>query len=640
MNQNIMQENKVGTGVLAYGYEAVARGALEADVRVVAGFPGTPSSGALQALASVSQENNFHVEWSTNEKVAMEVTWGAAMNGQRALCTVNHLGANVIVDALRFAVNYGVRGGLVLFVGDDIGANTSAIEADTRFTGSAADMPILEPSTRQEALEMARYAFKLSEELGTPVMLRSVNQVMMSRGLVTVGEIERDERPSEFVTSPRRFSLMKPGVIGAVAVHRFLHLNLLEAQKILLNQEYDQFYQQEQASVGLIGCGVCYSLAKEALDRMGLSDQVSLLKLGVLNPLNQELITNFINSVDTVLVLEEGEAYVEQNVQAIAGRLGISKQILGRLTKTIPIGGELLIPDIIRGIENAFTVSGQSIPNPIEIPIALSPLEERTMTLCAGCPHMGTFYGLRKAVEEVSGGKYVAVSDAGCAFMGILSPARTLDSATNMGGAIGLASGAALSGSEVPVIAVVGDGGMLHGGLPALINAVYNKAPIVVLLLDNHTLANTGLQPTANSGQNATGKKAPSVDLAGICREAGVPFITTVNPLHADKTKKAITQALQAPKPAVVVLEEPCMLLRLKEEKAENLAPKKVEVVPELCTSCGDCMKLFCPAIYWEGPHSPENNTLPVILTDICTGCDLCVEVCTYDAIIAKEAIA
>ncbi len=557
MKHNIMQEKKAGTPVLAYGYEAVARGALEAGVRLVAGFPGTPSSGALQALASISQENEVHVEWSTNEKVAMEVAWGAAMNGQRALCTVNHLGANVIVDALRFAVNYGVRGGLVVFVGDDIGANTSAIEADTRFMGAAADMPILEPSNWQEALEMSRYAFSLSEELGTPVMLRSVNQVMMSRGLVTVGKIERENRPSKFVTSPRRFSLMEPGVIGAVAVHRFLHLNLEEAGKILLDQAYDQWDQQDKASVGIVGGGVCYSLAKEALDRMGLVDQVSLLKLGVLNPLNEELITKFVKSFDTILVLEEGEAYLEQKVLALAGRHSLSTAILGRVTNVIPIGGELLIPDIMRGIESAFTASGQTIPNPVEYPITLAPMEERTMTLCAGCPHMGTFYGLREAVEKVSNGKYVAVSDAGCAFMGILSPAKTLDSATNMGGAIGLASGAALSESEVPVIAVVGDGGMLHGGLPALINAVYNQAPIVVLLLDNGTLANTGLQPTANSGQNAAGKDAPRVDLVGLCREAGVPFITTVNPLHANQTIEAIKQALHAPKPAVVFFKNP-----------------------------------------------------------------------------------
>ncbi|HWQ06148.1 MAG TPA: indolepyruvate ferredoxin oxidoreductase subunit alpha, partial [Feifaniaceae bacterium] len=584
----IMKETKPGTGVLAYGYEAVARGALEADVRVVSGYPGTPSSGALAALASVAEEAGIHVEWATNERVAMETAWGAASNGMRAMCTVNHLGTNVIVDALKYTANYGVRGGLVLFAGDDVGANTSAIESDSRVLAESADLPILCPSSAEEARVMTKYAFSLSESLGCPVLVRSVCQLMMQRSLVPVGSIERAHNEPDFAPNPRRVVMFEPGTMPAVTIHRYLHQNLAVAAELLKQQGFDREELQTEAKVGILCCGELRAVVHEAMERCGVS--ASVLQLGVIHPLDESLIAAFAKKIDTLIVAEEGEAFVELRVQALLGKRAIATPVVGRLSGDIPFGGELFTADFEALLRR---VSGLPAADPDESG-AVGYLAERGLTLCAGCAHMGVFYAIRKALEEKNGGRYVAFSDAGCAFMGILTPAKSITSATNMGGAISFASGVAHSGSKVPALALCGDGGFLHGGISALANAVFNQAQIVVLLLDNGTLGNTGLQPTGCTGTNAVGKRVPRIDLEGICRSMGVPFVTSVQPLDVPETMDAILEALDAPKPAVIIAKEPCVLNRLREEKAAHQNKCVAAVDSETCTRCGKCMELYC----------------------------------------------
>jgi indolepyruvate ferredoxin oxidoreductase alpha subunit len=632
---SVIELSSVGSRVLAYGYEAVARGALEADVRLVAGFPGNPASGTLRTLSSSLRERAIHVEYATNEKVAMEVAWGAAMSGQRALCCVNMLGTHVLVDALRWSANIGVRGGLVLLCGDDIGANTSGIESDSRLVGSMADIPVLEPADVQEAKDMAQYAFELSETMSVPVMLRSVNQLMMARSLITIGAQEHHDRTCQFGT-PERDLPTGPGLRRQVLSHRYLHSNLQKTRNALAQRDFDHLERRDGAAVGIIGCGVCYSLAKEALGLLGLSERVSLLKLGVINPLNKELVGRFLQSVAVAIVMEEGEAFVEAGVQALVGEKGYSTKILGRLSETIPFAGELFMPVVESAITHAMDVVGEPLQPHAPSPPLLPPQPGRTPTLCAGCPHIGTFYALRKAIDKI-GGRYLAVADAGCAWMGTLPPAKTFALSTNMGGAIGLASGAALMDPDVHVIAVVGDGALLHGGLMGLVNAYYNQAPVVALVLDNRTLANTGLQPTANSGRDAAGNEAPRVDVAGLCGQVGLPFVEAVNPLHPAETTEAIYRALKGPKPAVVVAVERCTLIRMRDEELQGVIPRKAKLIADNCNACGECMELRCPAICWEGSRDPKGGTRPIILLDTCVGCDLCVRVCTRGAIVIQD---
>lgn len=635
MGFEIMEEYRSGSKVLAYGYEAVARGALEAGVKLVVGYPGTPSTGALEALAAVADSNEIHVEWATSERVAMEMAWGSAMNGQRSMCTVNHLGANVIVDVMKYAVNYGVRGGLVLFVGDDIGANTSALEADSRILADSADMPVLSPSTADEAREMTKYAFELSEELGCPVMVRSVCQLMMGRTLVTVGAIEKSNNEPRFAPSPKRVVMYEKGFIPAVLIHRSMHDNLDKANEILAF--YNKEDMREGAKLGIISCGVSYTLVQDALDKIDARDRVSLLKLGVVNPINENKIGSFMEVVEKVLVIEEGEAFVEQRVLSIIGKRNLNKKVLGRTSKLIPYGGELFVKDIIFAIEIALSNDVEIIKQVEKKSGAVGYLEERNLTPCSGCSHLGVFYALREAMSAVNDGNYVAVSDAGCSFMGILNPANTLNSATNMGGAISFASGVAQSGSKVPVLALVGDGGFMHGSINGLINAVYNQAQIVVIVLDNSTLGNTGLQPTACTGKDATGKQAPRVNIEGLCRQLGVQHVKRVDPYHLVQTTEAIKEAVNGPKPAVIIAEQPCALNRMKDEKARSAALRRAVVVSEACTMCGICKKLNCPAIVQDNYAEVGAKGTFMTRLDICTGCGMCQELCKYNAITMVE---
>jgi indolepyruvate ferredoxin oxidoreductase alpha subunit len=632
----IMVEKTVGATCFAYGYEAVARGALEAGVKVAAGFPGTPSSGALESLASVAQEEGIHVEWATNEKVAYEVAWGASCNGQRAICTMNHLGASVIMDPLKYSVNRGVRGGLVLFVGDDIGANTSAYESDSRILAHSADMPVLTPSSPNEALEMTRYAFELSEELGCPVMLRSVCQLLMTRSLVKVGPIDTTIRESGFKPNPNRVVTYERAVRGVITNHRFIHKTLDKANEILGAKGFYKIENGEGTKLGIVCCGVCYDLVKEALLRIGSDNKIALLKMNVANPMNNDIVGRFISPLDKVLVLEEGEAFIEERILALASQLRKDLEVVGRLSGDIPISGEMFVNDVQSAILKAFfgkDVPEESLPSEGSVPF----LDERPLTLCGGCSHMALFYALRKALQEYNGGKYVAVGDAGCDFMCTMNPTKSLTVNSEMGGAIGMVTGAAFSGSDVPLIAVVGDGSFFHGGLNGLANAIYNQAPVHVIVADNRALANTGLQTTASTGRSASGAPAVKIDIAGLCRAMGAPYVRRIDPYRYADTKEAILDLLNAPKPAVLVAEQECIVNRLRDEKKRNIAHRIARVDSGKCASCRECMDLYCSAIVWPDHKKPDCTGKPSILPNVCTGCGVCQEVCPHHAISIVE---
>ena len=298
-----------------------------------------------------------------------------------------------------------------------------------------------------------------------------------------------------------------------------------------------------------------------------------------------------------------------------------------RISKDIPYGGELFTGDIerllrkvLRG-EDYDPTAGSAQPF----------LSERNLTLCGGCGHMGVFYAIRKTMDTYNGGKYIAFADAGCSFMGILTPAKSITSATNMGGCISFASGAADAGSEVPVLALCGDGGFLHGGFSGLVNAVFNKSNLVILLLDNSTLGNTGLQPTGCTGRNTVGDAVPKVNLEELCRSVGVPYVDSVDPLQLSDTMDAIRKALDAPKPAVIVTRQPCVISRLKAEQKAGLPRRTAVVDAAKCRRCGTCGDLFCSAVV----RSQVDQT--TIRSDLCSACGMCVELCENGAISLVE---
>lgn len=633
MANPIMMEKCPGTSCLAYGYEAVARGALEAGIKLAAGFPGTPGSGALKALASVSTTANIHVEWATNEKVAYEVAWGAAKNGQRAFCSMNHLGVSVLMDPLKLSVNQGIKGGLVLFVGDDIGANTSAYESDSRIPAHSADMPVLTPTTLEEARTLTKYAFELSEALGAPVMLRSVCQLLMTRSLVSVGEIDSTAREIGFKPSPNRKPPYGPLIRLPVVNHRYEHTILERANQLVMDKGLYQIEHLEGAEEGIVCAGVCYSLVQEALSRISTDKKLALLKMNVANPFSEEVVGAFLAPLKKVLVLEEGESFIEERVLALAAKLHKDVVVIGRTSKDIPISGELFVGDVQKLIIKAF-LDGKA-PDGGDVTEGSMPYQgERPLALCGGCGHMSLFSALRKAMQEYNGGKYEAIADAGCAFMCSIPPAKSLTANADMGGSIAMATGAYFSGMDTPLFAITGDGGFFHGGLNGLANAIYNRAQVCIIIADNGTFGNTGLQTTASTGQGASGNEATCVDIASVCRAMGAPYVKKVDPYHFAETKQAILELLEAPKPAVLVAEQACVLNRQKDEARRNIVHPALHVDTAKCNSCGACMELYCSAISWPG-----RTGSPKIHSNICSNCGVCQEVCPQRAIIIDKGV-
>jgi len=579
---------------LLTGNEAIARGAYEAGVAVATGYPGTPSTEILEFLSTLP---GVYVEWSTNEKVALDVAAGASMGGVRALCTMKHVGLNVASDTFLVASYTGVRGGLVVVSADDPGMHSSQNEQDNRLYAKFAAVPLLEPSDSQEAKTFTELAFELSEEFDTPVLLRTTTRISHTRGVVEVGSrrtvpprpFQRD--PAKYVMLPAHARQRRPKVL-----ERVRRLAEVAARPEFLRVEL------RDPSVGVVTAGVCYGLVREVLP------EASVLKLGMSYPLPVEAVREFASRVRRVLVVEELEPFLEEGLRA-AGLPVEGKAYF-------PQQGELT-PELVR---QGFVRAGLLPEQPPTFAGSL-PTAPRPPVLCAGCPHTGPFVALRKLGA-------VACGDIGCYTLGALEPLRAMDSCLAMGSSIGMATGLALAGTAPgPVVAVIGDSTFLHAGLPALVDAVYKRANITVLILDNGTTAMTGGQPHPSAGISIRGEPAPRVDLASLCKAMGVEFVRVVDPYDLGATFVALEEAVRYPGVSVVITNRPCV------EAPVKVRDEPFRVVSERCTACQLCMDLGCPALVWTG-ETYEGRPKVTIRVDACTGCTLCAQVCPADAIV------
>jgi indolepyruvate ferredoxin oxidoreductase alpha subunit len=576
------------------GNEAIARGAWEAGVKVAAAYPGTPSTEILETLATYPAES-VHAQWSTNEKVALDVAIGASFAGRRALAAMKHVGLNVAADAFLSQTYIGVNGGLVLAVCDDPGIHSSQNEQDTRIYGMLATVPILEPSDAQEALDFTRLAFDLSETFDTPVIVRSTTRLSHTRSAVAIGD--RVEPP------PRRF-IEDPAKNVMIPAHaRLRHSAVIERESRLkkyFSEAPINRWEDGGTSFGVITAGTCYSYLREALP------DATVLKLGASWPLPDELLRRYCGSVDRIFVVEELEPVIEQEIRA----LGF--QVEGK--RFFPRSGELS-PELVRA---GFEQAGILAPRPQQIAWTPEPLV-RPPVLCAGCPHISSFMAVRSAGARVAG-------DIGCYTLACLDPLRGMDTTVSMGSSIGNAIGMAKAGETRPVIATIGDSTFLHAGIPSLINAVYNQANITVLLLDNHITAMTGGQQHPGTGKTLRGEDVPRVDYEALIRAIGVEWVRTVDSYDLAAMHHSLRDAINYRGVSVLIANRPCVLDPVK------IKGPSFEVIEEQCSACQSCMNLGCPAITWSGQWFEGRHKVQIDQS-LCIGCTLCAQVCTLDSI-------
>jgi indolepyruvate ferredoxin oxidoreductase alpha subunit len=621
-----------GERIFVLGNEAIARGAIEAGVQVAAAYPGTPSSEIVENLAKVAKEVDMYVEWSTNEKVAFECALGASICGVRALASMKHVGLNVAHDPLMTASHIRTKGGFVVVVADDPWAWSSQNEQDSRYVALQGHIPVLEPSSVQEAKDMVADAFRLSEEFGQMFMVRSVTRIGHGRSDIVLGKISRERRKGSFKKDPSLYVY----VPRTARINKPLMLERLEKiRKAVNTMPHNKLQMADKATLGIIACGLSYSYTMEAVKWLGLEDKVSILKLGTPNPLPEELIIKLLKSVKEILVVEELDPFVELHVKAIAGDQNIAVKVHG---KDVVSGiGELSTRAVTEGIakltKSKLPVDFAALDKLQQEAAPLLPL--RPPALCPGCPHRGSFRAITVAAQRVAKeyGKDVEPiypSDIGCYTLGLNPPLQAVDTTICMGGSFGLANGMARV-IDAPIIAHLGDSTFFHAGIPPLINAVYNKANITMVVLDNSATAMTGFQPHPGTGYTATGDETTALKPEDIARACGVKFVEVVDPHDLKAATATVEKAMRFKGPAVLVFRAPCAMIELRDKKkaGEKVVPYHVDA--DKCNpKCDACIKLLgCPAIIKQGDKA-------VIDAALCTGCSLCAQVCPYNAIVQE----
>ena len=570
---------------LMLGNQAVARGLYEAGVEVVSSYPGTPST-EITEFASGYDKNEMYSEWAPNEKVACETAIGASIAGRRAFCAMKHVGLNVAADPLYTAAYTGVNGGLVIAVADDQGMHSSQNEQDSRNHAKAAKVPMLEPSDSSECKEFTKLAYEISEKFDTPVILRLSTRVAHSQSVVETAD--RVTVRHDYVKNPSKY-IMTPA--NAKPRHVFVEertKKLTEYAETSPLNKIEMFGDE----IGIIANGAAYLYAREAL-----GEKASYLKLGMVNPLPVKLIKDFAAKVKKLYVVEELDDIIETHCR----KIGLS-----------PIGKELFtfigeysqsyLREKILGIKPEFDTLDDVIP-------------VRPPVMCAGCPHRGVFYTLKKLGVFVSG-------DIGCYNLGSAAPLGAMDTTVCMGASVSGLHGfnKAMKGEyEGKAVAVIGDSTFIHSGITGLINIAYNRTNSTVLILDNSITGMTGHQNNPANGKNIYGDPAAAVDLEALCHAVGIDRVTVVDPGDLSETETVIKRELEANEPSVIICRKPCALLKSVKHKP----PFSVD--EDKCKSCKACMKIGCPAISVTGKAKIDDT--------LCVGCGLCTQMCRFGAI-------
>lgn len=570
---------------LMLGNKAVARGLYEAGCKVISSYPGTPSTEITEEAAAY---NEIYCEWAPNEKVALEVAHGATLGGVRAACAMKHVGLNVAADPL-FTISYqGLNAGLVVCVADDPGMHSSQNEQDSRHYAIAAKLPMLEPSDSEESRVFAKKAFEMSEKFNTPVLLKMVTRVAHSQSIVDTEErVEPDRVP--YVKDPAKVMMTLNS--------RNAHIRVEERTKALIeyaeSTELNRVEMGEDTSVGIITDSTSYQYAREVL-----GDKVSILKLGMINPLPEKLIKDFAQKVDKVIVLEELDPIIENHCK----QLGI--KVAGK--DTFPICGEFS-QNLVR------KCLGMKEPEHITIE---ENVPARPPVMCAGCPHRGIFYILKKK-------KCMVYGDIGCYTLGAVAPLNAMDLNVCMG-----ASSSGLHGfnkaigeeAESNSVGVIGDSTFIHSGMTGITDISYNMSNSTVIILDNSITGMTGHQQNPTTGKNLRGEPAGKVDLEALCRALGFNRVRVVDPYDLKAVEEAVTEELAAKEPSIIISRRPCVMIKGTVHKPP------ISVDESKCVGCKQCMSIGCPAIAVKDKKAHIDPTL-------CIGCKVCSQMCKFEAI-------
>jgi indolepyruvate ferredoxin oxidoreductase alpha subunit len=613
------------------GNEAIVRGALEADVKVVAFYPGAPTSEVLDTFSAALGSFDYQMEIATNEKVALEVCAGAAFAGIRSLTAMKSVGTNVASDML-FVLGYtGVKGGLVIVMADDPHAHSSQSEQDGRFFAPNTYIPMLEPSSPQEARDMVKKAFEVSERHRVPVIIRTVTRVNHQSGIVQLDEMSR----SEFKKVKWKKLNEEYTTLGSVA--RQKKLRMLE-RTANIAEEFDRsefnFTKQADSNVGVITSSVSYLHVLESLNMLKLQNEVNILKLGTTYPLPKKTIANFIRNLKKVIVVEELSPYLEKELCAIAKDTNPDLKVFGKKSGNFSEAWEYN-PDIVaKGIASALDLEYGGHETIVEEASRLKEgIPDRYPTFCAGCPHRGTFVALNQAlkIQVAKGQEHYFSNDIGCYSMWIFPPISRGDSSLCMGASVGVANGLSHV-IEERVVAVVGDSTFFHASIPALVNAVHNGNKFMLLVLDNSVTAMTGQQFNPSTEFIAGGRQGKKISIENICRAIGFEFLEIVDSYDVKNNVEVFRKALDYDGLAVVVSRRECALYgdRNKRRRGEKIVPFYVD--KKVCKRPYVCLRTFyCPA------YELDEDRQPRISPELCDGCSVCARLCPLQSVKRTE---
>ncbi len=571
---------------LMLGNEAFARGLYEAGCDFVSSYPGTPSTEITECAAKYQE---IYAEWAPNEKVAMESAFGASLSGRRSFCGMKHVGLNVAADPL-FTISYtGVNAGMIIAVADDAGMHSSQNEQDSRHYAIAAKLPMLEPSDSAEALNFAKLAYELSEKYDTPVIMKMCTRVAHSQSVVETGE-RKELEPKPYEKNIAKYVMM-PG--NAKKRHPVVEARTAALTELAETIDINRIEEGSDNSIGIITSSTSYQYAKEVF-----GDKHPILKLGMINPLPVKKIKDFAAKVEKVVIIEELDDIIETHCKKI-GVECVGKELFGFI-------GEFSQNYIAEkmGVETPKCKAlDEAIPG-------------RPPVMCAGCPHRGLFYTLKK-------NKVNSIADIGCYTLGAVAPLSAVDTVICMGASVsGLHGFNKLAGkeSESKSVAVIGDSTFMHSGITGLVNIAYNESNSTVIILDNSITGMTGHQQNPTTGYNLKGDPCTKINLEELCKSIGIKRVRVVDPYNLKECDTALKEELAAEEPSVIISRRPCALLKYVKH------PGPIQCHQDKCIGCKSCMKIGCPAISIVNGKAVIDNTL-------CTGCGVCEQLCPKDAL-------
>ena len=626
---NPIMSGKEKTWVLGMGNAAIARGLLEGNVQVATSYPGTPASEILENLADIAADWELYVEWSTNEKVAFEVALAAAWSGLRAVTSMKQNGLFVLLDTLvNVAYTGHGQGGLLLIVADDPHAHSSTTESDTRGIGHYAKIPVLEPSTHQEAKDMVPYALDLSERFGIPFMIRITTRLAHSQQVFRLDPVLRERREAAFDRTTPLLNIPFPP-----KNHQALLDRLEFIRERFEVSPWNRYSGPDKPELLIVTTGTGWLYANETLRLLKLEKRVGILRVATVTPLPVKFIKKILGPAQKVLFLEEIDPFLENQIRTTMYDLPATQrpQLHGKLSGDVPQVGELTIDTTIDVVTKLLKVGYNPVSKKYRTSItqAINDLPPRTLTFCAGCPHRAAYLAIHRAIKRNKNKGFVT-GDIGCYSLGAFYH-DLMRNQHAMGTGVGLASGFGhlqQFGLKEPVIAVIGDSTLYHAGLPALVNIAYSQSNATICILDNQATAMTGFQPHPGTGTDARGLPTPRIDVKELLRSIGIPEVTVIDPFELKAATDAVYNAITSQGSRAIIFQRACPL-SVKQPTAELHSIVRIDKSKCRGADCRICLtELNCPALIWD-----SQNKLVVVDEALCVGCDVCIQVCPHNAI-------